>query len=194
MFYDIFTDIAVLIILLYLIFLGLSLFYGSFMSLKYRNQIRQLKSEERFDEIEQVVKSQKSHFSWLVNMRILLSFFTFDDYKTINPENKDIDNESTSLLIGLNSIVTSIFMLFYTSLIIGSNIQTEISLVLILVNSIRVIGIILGLYLFFQNLRMTYQQLKLNRKWIGYVAVLVNIISIAYFGFFSFARIFELLS
>ncbi len=111
----------------------------------------------------------------------------------IDSEREKIENKDMSTVTGKRSVLISIIMIFYAFIIIGSSVQSNISFMLIIRDAIRVIAIICGVYLFYLNLYMTFLQLKLNRKWIGYLAAVFNAISILYFFFVSFVSISEIL-
>ncbi len=111
----------------------------------------------------------------------------------INKEYNKFKNKPTTIVLGKRSIYISIIMFFYAFIFIGSRVQANISFMLILSDIIRVIAIICGIYLFYISFYMTYLQLKINRKWIGYLALIINITSMLYFIFVSYSSIIDIL-
>jgi len=110
----------------------------------------------------------------------------------IYKEYEKIEDVTSSTIIGKKSILVSISMLFYSFIIVGSSVQTTIPLLILLREIVKFISIFFGIYIYYLNFYMNHLQLKLNRKLIGYIALVFNIISLLYFIFVSFVYISEI--
>lgn len=152
-----------------------------------------LKSEDRLEEIEQMKRDHNKLISLLISKRILLSCFTFADYKKSVIKSQADKDKPLSHKPGVDSIIFSIFILVFTFLIIGSSNTTDLFMMKLLTNTIRLISILIGLFLIFRNIQITCLQFKQKSKLLALFATLFNVLSIFYFGFVAFYTIMEVL-
>ncbi len=192
MIYDIIFNIVASIILIYILFLLCSLIFNSIFAFKNKKILQELKSEDRLEEIEKIKRDYSKYTSWLISKRILLSCFTFADYKKTVIESQEGKEKPLSKKPGVDSIIFSIFILMFTFLIIGSSINTDLFMMEILTNTIRLISVVIGLFLIFRNIQINYLQFKNNNKLLTLFAMLFNVLSIFYFGFVTFHTIIEI--
>jgi len=192
MIHEIIFSIVALIILIYILFSLLSLLFNTILAYKHWKLLQELNSEERVEEIGRIKRNQSKHISWLISNRLLLSYFTFGDYKKSVIESQDIENKPLSQKPGVDSIIFSIFILIFTFIIIGSSIKTDLLMMQILTNTTRLISIVIGLFLIYRNSQINYLQFKQKSKLIALLALLFNVLSMFYFGFVSFYTIIEI--
>lgn len=192
MIHEIIFNAVASIILIFILFSLLSIFFNTIFAYKHWELLQELNSEERVKEIETIKKNQSKRISWLISNRLLLSYFTFGDYKKTVIESQNIKNKLFSQKPGVDSIIFSIFILIFTLLVIGSSFKTELVMMQILTNTIRLISIVIGLFLIYRNLQINYLQFKQKSKLIALIALLFNFLSIFYFGFVSFYSIIEI--
>ena len=84
-------------------------------------------------------------------------------------------------------------MLFYTFIFIGSNINTDNTFILVLMDTTRFVAIVLGIYIFFLNAYMAILQIKLNRNLLSFISIFILLFSLSYFIFVSFLSLIEML-
>lgn len=192
MIHEIIFNAVASIILIYVLFSLLSLLFNTILAYKHRKLLQELTSEERAEEIKKIKKNQSKRISWLISNRLLFSYFTFGDYKKTVIESQNIKSEPLSQKPGFDSIIFSIFILIFTLLVIGSSFKTELVMMQILTNTIRLISIVIGLFLIYRNLQIIHLQFKQKSKLIALLALLFSFLSILYFGFVSFYAIIEI--
>lgn len=192
MIHEIIFNAVASIILIYVLFSLLSLLFNTILAYKHRKLLQELNSEERAEEIKKIKKNQSKRISWLISNRLLFSYFTFGDYKKTVIESQNIKSEPLSQKPGFDSIIFSIFILIFTLLVIGSSFKTELVMMQILTNTIRLISIVIGLFLIYRNLQIIHLQFKHKSKLIALLALLFSFLSILYFGFVSFYAIIEI--
>jgi len=192
MIHEIIFNAVASIILIYVLFSLLSLLFNTILAYKHRKLLQELNSEERAEEIKTIKKNQSKRISWLISNRLLFSYFTFGDYKKTVIESQNIKSEPLSQKPGFDSIIFSIFILIFTLLVIGSSFKTELVMMQILTNTIRLISIVIGLFLIYRNLQIIHLQFKQKSKLIALLALLFSFLSILYFGFVSFYAIIEI--
>ncbi|TNF06956.1 MAG: hypothetical protein EP317_05720 [Bacillota bacterium] len=192
MIHEIIFNAVASIILIYVLFSLLSLLFNTILAYKHRKLLQELNSEERAEEIKKIKKNQSKRISWLISNRLLFSYFTFGDYKKTVIESQNIKSEPLSQKPGFDSIIFSIFILIFTLLVIGSSFKTELVMMQILTNTIRLISIVIGLFLIYRNLQIIHLQFKQKSKLIALLALLFSFLSILYFGFVSFYAIIEI--
>lgn len=192
MIHEIIFNAVASIILIYVLFSLLSLLFNTILAYKHRKLLQELNSEERAEEIKKIKKNQSKRISLLISNRLLFSYFTFGDYKKTVIESQNIKSEPLSQKPGFDSIIFSIFILIFTLLVIGSSFKTELVMMQILTNTIRLISIVIGLFLIYRNLQIIHLQFKQKSKLIALLALLFSFLSILYFGFVSFYAIIEI--
>ncbi len=192
MIHEIIFNAVASIILIYVLFSLLSLLFNTILAYKHRKLLQELNSEERAEEIKKIKKNQSKRISLLISNRLLFSYFTFGDYKKTVIESQNIKSEPLSQKPGFDSIIFSIFILIFTLLVIGSSFKTELVMMQILTNTIRLISIVIGLFLIYRNLQIIHLQFKHKSKLIALLALLFSFLSILYFGFVSFYAIIEI--
>ncbi len=125
------------------------------------------------------------YISWAVSTDSLLK-------KKIDIEVENIVDKETSTIIAKRSIYISIFMIFYSFLVVGSFTNTDNNFLYFIANSMILTTIIGGIYLFYINFYMTYSQAKLNSRKTWIIALFVNLLSFSYFIFVSSFPIIDL--
>lgn len=111
----------------------------------------------------------------------------------INQEYVEIKDKDSSIIFGKRSILVSLIMLFYTFIFIGSNINTDNTFILVLMDTTRFVAIVLGIYIFFLNAYMAILQIKLNRNLLSFISIFILLFSLSYFIFVSFLSLIEML-
>lgn len=192
MIHEIIFNAVASIILICILFSLLSLLFNTILAYKHSKLLQELNREERAEEIKKIKKNQNIRISWLICNRLLLSYFTFGDYKKTVIESQNIKNKPLSQKPGFDSIIFSVFILIFTLLVIGSSFKTELVMMQILTNTIRLISIVIGLFLIYRNLQIIHLQFKQKSKLITLLALLFSFLSIIYFGFVSFYTIIEI--
>ncbi len=192
MIHEIIYNAVASIILISVLFCLLLILFNTILAYKHRKLLQKLNSEERAEEITKIKRNQSKRISWLISNRLLFSYFTFGDYKKTVIKSQNINNEPLSQKPGVDSVFFSIFILIFTFLIVGSSLKTDLVMMQILTNTIRLISIVIGLFLIFRNLQINYLQFKQKNKLIALLALLFNVLSVCYFGFVSFYAIIEI--
>jgi hypothetical protein len=192
MFYDILFSVVAAIILIYIIFLLASFFFNWIFVYINRKTLQNLRSVERIEEIERISKNHNKYVSWFISKRIILSFFTFEDYKKTIIKPLNDDHKSPLRKPGVDSIILSIIIMVFSFLIIGSSFKTDVYMMELLTHTTRLISVVAALYLIYRNLELTLLQFKYDKKWIAFLALLFNVLCISYFIFVSIFSIIEI--
>jgi hypothetical protein len=192
MFYDILFSVVAAIILIYIIFLLASFFFNWIFVYRNRKTLQNLRSVERLEEIERISKNHNKYVSWFISKRIILSFFTFEDYKKTIIKSLNDDHKLPLRKPGVDSIILSIIIMIFSFLIIGSSFKTEVFMMELLTHMTRLISVVAAMFLIYRNLELTLLQFKYNKKWIAFLALFFNVLCISYFIFVSIFSIIEI--
>lgn len=184
-------NIAASIGMIYFIGVITMLLVNTWFAYKYRNHLINQTIEERYEEVERIKKIQSKYVSWLIHSKILISTFTFHDYKREVLQSQNSQKKSLKKP-GIDSIVLSIFLMLFSILFVGMSIKTDYLLMQILLKSTRLISILVGLVIIYRNIILCILQSKQKNKFITIIAILFNLLAIFYFGFVSYYTIAEI--